>query len=301
MNHLKTPQLSFHGHPVNVRLRTSDVSVFQGIFLEGAYDLSFLNLNPKTIIDGGANVGFSSIFFAHAYPQARVFAVEPEESNFRMLLENTKFYPNIVPIRAALWHREGKLRIENPKADKWSFTVTESTENEDSGAVDALTLDRLLAMSETELIDILKLDIEGAETELFCANYENWIEKTSVIIIELHDRIRKGCSDAFYNATARHNFQKKERQEHVILFRTPKFDSAVSKEKGVPDGGFKLNLNLSGFLLFRSQGPYRCTSAPHLGISHGFQFVSKLLPVFWLFAFLQDNASFLPRNHKLVQ
>jgi FkbM family methyltransferase len=217
----KTLQLSFYGHPVNVRLRTSDVSVFQGIFLEGAYDLSFLNLNPKTIIDGGANVGFSSIFFAHAYPQARIFAIEPEESNFRMLLENTKFYPNIVPIRAALWHREGKLRIENLKADKWSFTVTESTENEDSGDVDALTIDRLLAMSETETIDVLKLDIEGAEAELFCANYENWIEKTSVIIIELHDRFRKGCSDAFYSATARHNFQKKERQEHVILFKKP--------------------------------------------------------------------------------
>ncbi len=215
----KTIQLSFYNHSLKVRLRTSDASVFQGIFLEDAYDLSFLNLNPRTIIDGGANVGYASIFFAHAYPQARIYAVEPEESNFQALLENTKFYPNIIPVRAALWHKEGKLRIENPKADKWSFVVTESTENEPLDTVDALTIDQLLAMAKTELIDILKLDIEGAEAELFCANYENWLEKTNVIIIELHDRIREGCSDALYNATANHNFQKVERQEHVILFK----------------------------------------------------------------------------------
>ncbi len=74
-------------------------------------------------------------------------------------------------------------------------------------------------MAKTELIDILKLDIEGAEAELFCANYENWLGKTNVIIIELHDRIREGCSEALYKATAHHNFQKVERQEHVILFK----------------------------------------------------------------------------------
>ena len=218
---IKTVSLLFYGQPISVRLGTSDLSVFQGVFLDGAYDLAFLNLNPKIIIDGGANVGFTSIFLVHAYPQARIFAIEPEESNFQMLLRNTKFYPNIVPIHAAIWHREGKLQVKNPNAEKWAFQVTERTKETHLETIDALTIDKLLTIAKTNTIDILKLDIEGAEIELFSANYENWLEKTNVIIIELHDRFRKGCSETFYNATNRYNFQKEERKEHVILFKKP--------------------------------------------------------------------------------
>jgi hypothetical protein len=57
-----TFSLTFCPHPLNIRLNTSDASVFKETFLDKAYDLSFLNLNPKVIIDGGANIGFVSIF-----------------------------------------------------------------------------------------------------------------------------------------------------------------------------------------------------------------------------------------------
>jgi hypothetical protein len=71
-------------------------------------------------------------------------------------------------------------------------------------------------------IDIFKLDIEGAEKELFSVNYERWLEKTNVIIIELHDRFRDGCTEELNNATNPFRFSRKERKDHVILFKTIK-------------------------------------------------------------------------------
>jgi len=76
------------------------VLTFEKIFLDREYDLSFLNLDPKVIIDGGSNVGYASVFFANRYPDARIISVEPEASNFRLLVKNTRSYPNVTRIRA---------------------------------------------------------------------------------------------------------------------------------------------------------------------------------------------------------
>ena len=112
---------------IRIRTNTADTYVFREVFLQKAYDLGFLNLHPGTIIDGGANVGYASIFFAITYPQARIFAIEPEESNFKMLLRNVRFYRNIIPIHAALWHRDEELQILDRSAEKWAFKTVKST------------------------------------------------------------------------------------------------------------------------------------------------------------------------------
>ena len=205
--------------PIYVRLKTSDTSVFSEVFVREEYDLSFLNLNPRIIVDAGANIGLTSVFFALAYPQARIIAIEPEESNFKILIKNTQFYHRILPIHAALWNKQERLQITNPKADKWSFKVTEGKESKTTETVRGLSVAELLTEAETNHIDIMKIDIEGAEKELFDSRYENWLDKTDLIIIELHEGFREGCCKSFYNATNRFDFQKIERKGHVILLK----------------------------------------------------------------------------------
>jgi hypothetical protein len=112
---------------IRIRMSTTDTNVFNEVFLEKAYDLGFLNLHPSTIIDGGANVGYTSIFFSITYPQAKIFAIEPEGSNFAMLLKNVKYYRNIIPINAALWPIEDELEILDTGAGKWAFQTVKST------------------------------------------------------------------------------------------------------------------------------------------------------------------------------
>ena len=61
-----------------------DFATFEEVILKEDYNLN-INFNPSTIIDGGANIGLTSVFFANRYPKAEIVAVEPEEGNFEML------------------------------------------------------------------------------------------------------------------------------------------------------------------------------------------------------------------------
>jgi hypothetical protein len=89
-----------------------------------------------------------------------------------------------------------------------------------SDKVNTLTVDRLTDLVKIDTGDIFKIDIEGAEKELLSFNYEKWLEKTNVIIIELHDRFRGGCPEKLNNATKSYKFCRKERKDHVIFFKT---------------------------------------------------------------------------------
>ncbi len=205
-------------HILRIRINTTDKEVFAQVFIRKNYRLGFLNLHPSTIIDGGANVGYASIFFAITYPLARIFAVEPEESNFEMLLRNVRYYRNIIPIRAALWHREEDLQILDATAEKWAFQTVKSSKDKNPECVSALTVDRLVDLGKIDTIDIFKIDVEGAEKELFSANYEKWLKKTKVIVIELHDNFRVGCAEELNNATKSYKFNRKERKESCYPF-----------------------------------------------------------------------------------
>lgn len=80
-----------------------------------------------------------------------------------------------------------------------------------------MPIDSVLALSGHRNIDLLKLDVEGAEKEIFSVNYENWLPYTKVIMIELHDRFKHGCSKAFFSAVAKYDFSFSIRGENCIL------------------------------------------------------------------------------------
>jgi FkbM family methyltransferase len=63
------------------------------------------------IIDAGANIGLSALFFANKYPDAKIFAIEPEETNYKLLELNTKPYNNVCLIKAALWDSVRKIHL----------------------------------------------------------------------------------------------------------------------------------------------------------------------------------------------
>jgi FkbM family methyltransferase len=198
-----------------MRPHTSDAEIFEQIFVHEQYGVR-TNASPKLIIDGGANVGFASVYFANKYPDAEIIAVEPDESNFNVLRENTRLYPKVKPVRSAIWREKTPIRIENPGDSKDSFRVQESEQEE--GSLDALTIEDVLKSSGADCIDILKLDIEGAEKEVF-ENSEPWLDKVGILIVELHDRFKVGCSDAFYSAVSRLKFDEEIKGQNVIMTR----------------------------------------------------------------------------------
>jgi FkbM family methyltransferase len=207
-------------HPVFVRIGTTDLSVLAQVFVERHYDVP-LSFAPKVIVDAGANIGLSAVFFANKYPDARIIAIEPEEANFQMLERNVARYPQIKPLRAALWKENGQISLFDPGCGDHGFRVGENNVQapQRRGVIQALTVDGLLEQSGFDHADILKIDIEGAEKEVFECSAK-WIGKVGVVMAELHDQIKPGCQRAFSEATK--EFPKKFTSgETFVCSRTP--------------------------------------------------------------------------------
>jgi FkbM family methyltransferase len=151
--------------PVYWRRKNSDLSALLQIF--GRADLAIaLNYEPAFIIDAGANVGFSSLYFANRYRNAKVVAIEPEQANCSLFRRNCQAYGNIQLIEAGLLNRRAFTRIENPQGKSWEFRLAECTKNT-PGSIPTITINDILRDCSTTTIDILKMDVEGSEREIF--------------------------------------------------------------------------------------------------------------------------------------
>jgi FkbM family methyltransferase len=185
--------------PVHVRLRTTDVSTLSEMLNIAEYDLD-LPLPPRVIVDAGANIGLTSVFYANKYPNARVIAIEPERSNYQLLEKNAADYANITCVRAALWRSDTTVTIADPGSGNWGFQMVEKAGKARSSEVEGITVDSLMVRLGIDYIDFFRVDIEGAEQEVF-GNASPWIDRVGVIAIELHDRLKTGCSRSVYLAT----------------------------------------------------------------------------------------------------
>src|SRR5262249_55571510 len=131
--------------------------------------------------DCGANIGITSLFLATRYPRAKILSVEPHPENFALLKANVAQVPQILPIRACVTGTpQGAVRITADQAAWGNRIVTDAR----GVLVPAITMDELCNQNGLEKIDLLKLDIEGAEEQVL----ENgtFLARTEHIIVELH-------------------------------------------------------------------------------------------------------------------
>ena len=205
------------GLPFSYRGGTTDEAVGQEIFEYGKYTLDLENFQPNLIVDCGANIGYSTIFFANEYPDAQIVAVEPDKTNFKFLQYNTIFYDNIKLANSAVWSWETSLRVEDNETGESGYTVAE-TGADDSNAIKSTTLSKILAESGAEKIDLLKIDINGAEKEVFGAdNVDEWLSRVKVLAVVLHDDLKEDCSFAFFKAISNYKW-KFSTQGNVLIF-----------------------------------------------------------------------------------
>jgi FkbM family methyltransferase len=190
-------------HPFVHRGTAADEGVIQQIFVAQDYSFGrlprgrelrerFAALAQRTtplIIDCGANIGASPLFFALEFPGARVVAIEPDPENFELLSRNTADFP-VMCLHAAVASKSGRLDLLDPGKGEWGYR----TASFDAGlpaarklSVKAVTLDEVLAMhGESAEPFLLKVDIEGAEADLFAGSTAA-IDRFPIVVIELHD------------------------------------------------------------------------------------------------------------------
>ena len=197
--------------------RKEDEWLIEPIFKEREYTIPINRFRPEFILDCGANIGTSAVYFANVYPDAKILSVEPDTENFELLKLNTSPYPNIKCIKSALWNKETYVGLTGyPPA---AF-MTYETNADDPKAIKTTTISKLFADSGFAMIDLLKIDIEGAEKEVFEApDIHDWLSKVKVIAIELHDRFKLGCSKAVFSALIKYDFFLWQCGENLIFIR----------------------------------------------------------------------------------
>jgi FkbM family methyltransferase len=201
--------------PLTMRPGPMDRTTFREIFIRREYDIDLPSaIKPTVIIDAGANIGFTSVFLANRYAGARIFSIEPDEANFNYLVKNVKHYPSVTPIQSALWSKKEMIQVVDRGYGDRGFMIEK---NEENNSLLAISLDDLLDQFQLKHIDILKMDIEGSEKEVFGAHYDRWLPVTKCLIIELHDRMKPGCSKAVFNAMARYDFSLSIKGENLVF------------------------------------------------------------------------------------
>ncbi|MTI29986.1 FkbM family methyltransferase, partial [Xanthovirga aplysinae] len=203
--------------PISLRPGTTDIPTFKQVFVYREYEYP-INFVPKVIIDAGANIGLSAVYFANKFRNAHIYSIEPETNNFKLLKQNVSPYTTVTPIQAALWNSSSDLGVIDKGLGEWGFMVEERNKGETSNKINSIksvTIKDLLQSFKIKEIDILKIDIEGAEKELFESNFEDWLPRVKCLMIELHDRMKAGCSKSFFKAISRFNFSYDQKGENL--------------------------------------------------------------------------------------
>lgn len=194
VKNLKVPRIRY---PLTLRKGTSDIPTFYQVFLYNEYKINY-PLTPKVVIDGGANVGLYALKIKNEFPDAKVICVEPDPENFEALTKNLSVYNNVYFENAGLWNKSTTLKVyDKHNAGKWAMVVEE---NEKEGTVKAISISSLMEKYKLDSVDVLKLDIETSEKQVFLNNYDDWLPKVKMLIVELHDWMEEGCSKPFFTA-----------------------------------------------------------------------------------------------------
>jgi len=194
-------------HPLLCRGGTSDIDVFKHVFVLREYDAIGKLPERGLIIDCGANVGFSATYFLSRSPKASVIAVEPDAGNFEMLTRNTApFGDRCTCVHAGVWSEAGGLRVvDAPLGDgrEWARGVAVVPPGKPAD-IKAVTIGMLLDQTSHDRVALLKVDIEGAEAEVFARQTEAWLTRVDRIAIELHGH---QCTDIYLRAVTDAGFE----------------------------------------------------------------------------------------------
>ncbi|MDQ3608083.1 MAG: FkbM family methyltransferase [Actinomycetota bacterium] len=169
-----------------------DLQLLRHVFITEQYRLDDV-LQPEVIVDAGSNIGLAALYFRIVYPGASILALEPDPIAFGRLQTNTRGWPGIVLRNVALAAVEGP-RVFYRSAETWTSSLLPSeswTSTDDVTPIDqvaiqvhARTLSSLMAELDLDKIDLLKLDVEGAEWEVLPAL--DGPDRIGAIVGELH-------------------------------------------------------------------------------------------------------------------
>ena len=155
------------------------------------------------IVDAGANIGASVVWFASQFPGSHIVAFEPHPDNFDFLAANTAGI-DVELYKAAVGSEDGSVSLIDPGRGEWAYQTTIS----EYGTSRLVSLVQILSkkLMQGFVPFIIKIDIEGGEDNLF-ARDTDIMHDFPLLIIELHDWLmpKKRTSQNFLKWVAKHD------------------------------------------------------------------------------------------------
>jgi FkbM family methyltransferase len=166
----------------------ADAFIYSEVFEHQSYRIANAR-PPATILDLGANIGLSAIYFARCFPGAHLACVEPVPENLRLLSRNLELNGVAADvISAAIDVKEGKAWMERARFDYGHKIAHASVQ---SSAVlfevDAVSVQSIMQRLGWSRIGLVKIDIEGHESVLLSQNCE-WLHLTDALCLEYHEQ-----------------------------------------------------------------------------------------------------------------
>lgn len=206
-------------HPFTIQRISSHVDGIIQNIMRAEYDQWLTVGTPLTIIDAGAFIGDLTCHWATRYPNCRIISLEPNPDNFVFAQRNIAPYaPNVTLLNKGLWSSPGTLSVAGDEMA--SHLVDRGGDGATQVEVtDVPTLVREMNLSR---IDILKLDIEGAEQEVLNAQSISWLPLVQSAVIEMHGKhIEAELIPRMQNA----GFEARRHRSLIFFSRVPMTNS----------------------------------------------------------------------------
>lgn len=166
-------------HPITIRAGTTDAGTVINNVIREEYGNFHLDHEPVWMIDAGAYIGDTTAYFLTRFPGLKVLALEPNPESHEMARINLEPYGNrSVLIQKGLYSTAG---IQYFSGDATAAAISSSGEK-----IDCTTVSELMKEYSIDYLDILKMDIEGAEKAIFTSKPEIWLGRVRMILIECH-------------------------------------------------------------------------------------------------------------------
>jgi len=171
----------------------------------------------KTLIDLGGNIGLATVALARELPELRSYVVEPDADNVRMLELNLKPLVDAGRCkieRGAMWKADQMIEVEPPPLPG-SFGAVRCSERQGGGVqVRGMTMDTIIDRAGFERVDLMKVDVEGAEAGMFDAG-SDWLDRVEALAVEFHGDARTACD--FDRVAQRHGLRVQETHNRGVV------------------------------------------------------------------------------------
>ena len=186
----------------------SDKIIIREIFGENVYQVNEESFNDTgVVIDIGANIGAFSIQ-AVLLGAGRVYAFEPEEDNYRILVDNINlngFQDKITPIKMGIFNDNAKHEFLTGQGASHIINVKNvpgrMLEKAGNAEIDTITFKDMWGMLEAEKCDVLKMDIEGSEYHIFKDQPVELLERIRYLTMEFHTTNQQQFGDMIATLT----------------------------------------------------------------------------------------------------